>query len=140
MVGARTVAPTVRSEQLVTRQAHAPPPLRGARVTCRVGVDLAPALLDGFNRGFFGFCDVDGAGGGLVEEILGVLPQRTVLDGDYLQEGGLALGRGGRGTGGLAVVEEGRGGSTCEPSLHVLVGAHPLNLPQQASDEIHRAC
>ena len=58
---------------------------RVAEFTCSIGVDLPPRLLDGFDIWFFCLCNVDGAGWGLVEEVLGVLPQSAVLHCDYLQ-------------------------------------------------------
>jgi hypothetical protein len=53
--------------------------------TSSIRVDLPPGLLDSFYSRFFGLCDVDGARRGLVEEILGVLPQGAVLHSDDLR-------------------------------------------------------
>ena len=82
------VAPGESSDSRVKRM-HSPldhkESLKSLSLTCRLGVDLPPRLFDGFDRRFFGLGDVDGAGGGLVEEVLRVLPQRAVLDGHNLR-------------------------------------------------------
>jgi hypothetical protein len=82
------VAPGVRSIVCVKNKPSADKSI--AIITCSVGVDLSPRLFHSFDSWFLVLCFIDRAGRGLVKEVLRMLPQRAVFDGDNLRGGSLS--------------------------------------------------